>query len=248
MCINNTTFIVLLEITLPSVSGMGILRMQETHGRWGQWLLEVPQSCAGNAHAGLPPAHPLVSTMSHACTQALIWLYCILMFSSWPCHPQDVFPAPLIRLTSCSCFKDTKLCGMYFRPWSVSSSYLLPWQLCARSKGTLSGLNCWGTKIPSSAFWALCSLQSRAPSLEAWQGQTVLSTSAGIIFQGILRDDVFTFLRALWDGSKWLRWCFWREEAATAAEAPCFFARMLLLICCKKEARSLCENDMSLVM
>lgn len=72
MWMNNTTSIILLEFSLPSMCGMGARSMQRTHGRWGQWLLEVPQSCPG--HAGLPPAHFLVSTLSHACTQALIWL------------------------------------------------------------------------------------------------------------------------------------------------------------------------------
>lgn len=74
MCINNTTFIIQLQITWPSMCGMGVSSVQGTHGRWGQWLLEVPQTCAGNGQAGLPPAHLLVSTLSHACTQALIWL------------------------------------------------------------------------------------------------------------------------------------------------------------------------------
>lgn len=91
MWINHTTFIVLLEITLPSMCGMGISSMQGTHGRWGQWILEVPQSCAGNGQVGLPPAHFLVSTLSHACTQALIWLLL---------HP-DVL---LLAMSSSRCF------------------------------------------------------------------------------------------------------------------------------------------------
>ena len=36
---------------------------------------------------------------------------CTLIFSPRPCHPQDVFPCPLIRLTSCSCSQDADSLG-----------------------------------------------------------------------------------------------------------------------------------------
>lgn len=101
----------LLEFTLLSMCGMEIPSMQGTHGRWGQWLLEVSQSCAGNGHAGLPPAHFWCWHQAKRAPRHLSGFYCMLMFSSWPCHPQDVFPSPLIRLTSCSCFKDTNSVG-----------------------------------------------------------------------------------------------------------------------------------------
>lgn len=37
--------------------------------------------------------------------------YCTLIFSPQTCHPQDVFPSPLIRLTSCSCSQDADSVG-----------------------------------------------------------------------------------------------------------------------------------------
>lgn len=169
--------------------GMGIPSMQGTHGRWGQWLLEVPQSYAGNGHARFSPVYLLVLALSHVCTQVLIWLLLHTMFSSWPCHPQDVFPSPLIRLTSCSCFKDTNSVGCtsdhglsHLLIYSFDSCVLearglyLSWVAGAPKFHLLFSEHC----APSKTGFKV------VPSLGTWQGQT-----CAFCFRLVLSSKIF---------------------------------------------------------
>lgn len=172
--------------------------------------------------------------------------YCILMFSSWPCHPQDVFPSPLIRLTSCSCFKDTNSVGST-SDRGLSHLPIYSPDICVpEARGLCLSWVAGAPKFPFLFSEHCVPFETRLkviPSLGSWQGQT-----CAICFR--------YYLPRYFKG-----WCFYIPQGDTghcgmeasdwdgtsegnkllqlnAAEAPCSFARTwweanLLLICCK---------------
>lgn len=144
------------------------------------------ESYAGNSHTGLPPAHVLLSTLNHACTQALLWLLLHTDLLPPDMSSSRCFSISFNQINQLLLLSGHWLCGMYFRTRSVLPSYLPPRQLCSWSKGIVSSLTCWGTYILFSVREALfiplhtlhctCVLSKMGlevvPSLGRWQGQT----------------------------------------------------------------------------
>lgn len=177
--------------------------------------------------------------------------YCILMFSSWPCHPRDVFPSPLIRLTSCSCFKDTNSVGCT----SDHGLSHLPIYSLDSCVPEARGLHLsWISGAPKFPFlFSEHDAPSKTglkvvPSLEAWQGQTCALCFSWYYLPGYFKGWCFYIPQGTVGWQQEIEMVPLKGTSCTEAEAACFFARMLLLICCKKEVRWLSENDMSLVM
>lgn len=125
--------------------------------------------------------------------------YCILMFSSWPCHPQDVFPSPLIRLTSCSCFKDTNSVGCT-SDHGLSHLPVYSLDSCVPEARGLHLSWISGTPKFPFLFSENCSLSKTGlkvvPSLEAWQGQTCAICFCWYYLPGYFKGWCFTSLRA----------------------------------------------------
>lgn len=186
--VNNTTFFILLEITLPACVG---------------WESPACRGHMGGGDSGFWRYHRAVLGMVMLGFLLYIWrqhwamsalrplsgFICILMFSSWPHHPQDVFPSPLIRLTSCSCFKDTNSVG---GSSDHGLSHLPMYSLDIRvpeARGLYLSWIAGAPKFPFLFSEHCAPSKTRlkvVPSLEAWQGQTY-----AVCFRLVLSSRVF---------------------------------------------------------